>query len=265
MNLVWVAGTRTPVTEGDWADTAATFLGAGYRMMLPIVPDRDGPVRFHRKLAQKVALTLGARFDPAPWQYLATNAVPVGAVVEVIGGWPSTGPPEARLDDSPPWTAIVELAPAPHDAAYRRGVTLPWASNPHSPTTGLPMLSRLDEQQAGRYLRKVGATVGLWMNTTGNLSGSTAGVPLIPTGKRSWVFPDRSAGIVSNWVFWALADALSALPQSITADVLGSTGTVAAISGAGAVTVLTSLDDHELSPDHERVLDLLAARLKLLG
>ena len=73
------------------------------------------------------------------------------------------------------------------------------------------------------------------------LSGSTAGVPLVQTGRRSWVFPDRNVGIVSSRAFLNTASALAATPEGITADVLRKSNLVAFVSGTGAVTVLTPL------------------------
>ena len=114
-------------------------------------------------------------------------------------------------------------------------------------------------------MREAGAGVGLWWNTAAHLTGSTAGVPLLQTGKRSWVFPDRSAGIVSSWVFFKIANALSAMPEAITADLVRSSKAVAFVTGTGAVTVVDSLDGSELPPDREQVLTLLTTRLRFLA
>lgn len=265
MEFVWNDGMRQPVEEEAWDRMASTFFGVGYRTTLPVVDPMADPVNFHRNLAEKLASTLGRPFDRTPWDFIEAGNFPVGSALEIVGGWPSPGVSFGEPAGQTPWTAVARIAPAPHDAAYGPGASLPWKSNSMSPLASLPALSRLEDEQASRHLLEVGATVGLWWNAAEHLTGSTAGVPLLQSGRRSWVFPDRNAGIVSNWAFFSIASALGAMPESITADVLCASRAVAFVSGKGAVTVLDSLDGQDLTPDREHVMKLLTTRLWFLA
>ncbi len=261
MEFVWVDGVRQPMEEAAWGKVAETFFGMGYRTTLPVVEDIASPVKFHRGLVEKLASALGRPLDRAPWDFIEAGNFPAGSALEVIGGWPSPGVAFGEAAGHTPWSAIAAIEPAAHDAAHAAGVSLPWAFNSASPLVNLPTLSRLEDDQAARHLQEVAADIGLWWNSARHLTGSTAGVPLIHTGRRSWVFPDRSAGIVSSWAFFNIASTLSAMPEAITVDVLRDSRAVAFISGTGAVTVLDSLDGHDLVPDREAVMTLLTTRL----
>jgi hypothetical protein len=105
----------------------------------------------------------------------------------------------------------------------------------------------------------------VWWNAAEHMTGSSVGVPLVQTGKRSWVFPDRNAGIVSGWAFFNIASALSAMPEAITLDTIRSSKAVAFVSATGAVTVLDSIDGQPLMADREQVMTLLIARLRFLA
>lgn len=265
MEFVWVDGIRQPVEEEAWEQTAGTFFGIGYRTTFPVIDAITEPINFHRGLAEKLAATLRRPFDLAPWDFIEAGNFPVGTALEVVGGWPSPGVAFGEDAGQTPWSVIAPVPPAAHDAAYGAGVSLPWTSNPTSPLAGLPTLTRLEDEQAERHLHETGAAVGLWWNTARHLTGSTAGVPLVQTGKRSWVYPDRSASIVPSWAFFNIANALSAIPEPITTAVLDSSQTVAFVAGTGGVTVLSSLDGRDLTPDREQVLNLLTTRLKFLA
>jgi hypothetical protein len=265
MELVWVDGIRQPLEEDEWHQTAATFFGIGYRTTLPVVANVAEPVNFHRNLAEKLATTLGRPFDRAPWEFIEAGNLPTGAAVEVVGGWPSPGVSFGEPAGNTPWSAIAQIAPAAHDATYGSGVSLPWTSNPISPLAGLPVLSRLEDEQASRHVRNAGAAVGLWWNDAEHLTGSTVGVPLVQTGKRSWIYPDLGAGIVSSWAFFNIANALSAMPDAITLEAVRSSKAVAFVSGTGAVTVLESIDGQPVTADREQVLALLTTRLRFLA
>ena len=265
MEFVWVDGIRQPVEDEVWDQTAATFFGIGYRTTFPVVKAVAEPVNFHRNLAEKLAGVLRRPFDRAPWDFIEAGNFPGGTALEVVGGWPSPGVAFGEHAGQTPWSAIAPVPPAAHDATYGAGVSLPWTSNPTSPLAGLPTLTRLEEEQADRHLHETGAAVGLSWNTAQHLTGSTAGVPLVQTGKRSWVYPDRSASIVSNWTFFTIANALSATPEAITTDVVHASRAVAFVSGNGGVTVLNSLDRRDLAPDREQVLNLLTTRLRFLA
>ncbi|MFC6287587.1 hypothetical protein ACFP3Q_14465 [Nocardioides sp. GCM10027113] len=248
-----------------WNQNAATFFGLGYRTSLPVIEDMEEPVNFHRGLAAKLASALGRTFDPAPWDFIEAGNLPAGGAVEVVGGWPSPGVATGGGPGDTPWSAITQVAPAAHDASYGAGVSLPWPSNPLSALAGLPTLSRLEDQQAERHVQDIGAAVGLWWSTAEHLTGSTAGVPMIQTGRRSWIFPDRSAGTTPSWVFFNIANALSAVPGAITIDAIRSSKAAAFITGTGAVTVIETLDGTDLAPDREQVLTLLTTRLRFLA
>lgn len=265
MDFVWVDGLRHPVDEEAWDETAATFFGVGYRTRLPVVETIAEPVNFHRVPAQMVASTLGRTFDSAPWDVIETGNSLVGSALEVVGGWPSANAATGIGSDTLAWTAIVPVAPAAHDATYGAGVSLPWTYNSGSPLAGLPSLSRLEEEQAARHLREVGASVGLWWNVSSHLASSTAGVPLVQTGRHSWVYPDRSAGIVSSWAFFNIATTLSAMPEAITADLLSASTAIAFVSETGGITVLDTLDGRPQVADREQVLTLLTTRLGFLS
>lgn len=264
MDLVWIDGLRQTVDEATWGDAAARFLGLGYRTRLPVVDDMAGPVNFHRGLAQKVASTLSGPFDPTPWAFIEAGNFTVGSALEVVAGWPSAGPFPGDMS-SHSWTAVASVAPAAHDATHGEGVSLPWTYNSDSPLAGLPTLSALDEHQAARHLRAVRATVGLWWNGSAHLVSSTTGVPLVHVGGRAWVYPDRSAGIVSSWAFFQIATAVSALPAAITADMLETSKVIAFVSETGGITVLDSLDGRALVAIRELVLSLLSTRLGFLA
>lgn len=265
MDFVWVDGIRRPVHEDDWQEAALTFFGMGYRTTLPVVGNIADPVNFHRILAEKLASTLGRSFDPAPWDFIECGNFPTGSALEVVGGWPSPGAPLGEPPGDTPWSAIAQIAPAAHDATYGAGVSLPWMSSSSSPLASLPVLSRLEDDQASRHVRDAGAAVGLWWNAAAHLTGSTVGVPVVQTGKRSWIFPDRSAGSVSSWAFFNVANALSAMPHLITLEAIRSSKAVAFVSGTGAVTVLESIDGWPLTSDREHVMTLLTTRLRFLA
>jgi hypothetical protein len=265
LEFVWVDGLRQSVSQEMWDETASTFFGLGYRTILPVVKEIQEPVNFHRNLAAQVANALGRPFDKAPWEFIESGNVPVGSAVEVVGSWPTN--PDQPNDSAlcMAWSAISPVAPAPHDAAYLSGVSLPWSYNSASPLSGLPTLSRLEESQAIRHLENVGAGVGLWWNNNGYLAGSTHGAPLVQIGKRSWVFPDRGSGMVSNWVFFNVASLLGATPSLLTREMLTDGGAVVFIDGSGSATALDSLDGEPLELDKDVVLTLLTTSLGLLG
>lgn len=265
MELVWVDGLRSPVKEEAWERTAATFYGVGYRTNLPVVENMSEPVSFHRNLAEKLASTLERPLDRSPWDFIEAGNFPVGSAIEVVGGWPSPGVAFGEPAGDTAWTAIAPIAPSAHGATFVDSVSLPWKSNPMSPMAGLPTLSRLEDYQAARHVKAAHAKVGLWWNAANHLTGSTAGVPLVQQGRRSWIFPSRIVGIVSSWVFFNIANALSAMPEIITMDTLRGSRATVCISGTGDVSVLNSIDGQPLTSDREQVLELLTTRLRFLA
>lgn len=264
MDFVWVNGQRREIDDDHWHEAAAGFWGLGFRTRLPVTKRMSDPVRFHQGLAEVIASRLGRTFDPTPWRFVEGEHFPAGIALEIVGGWPSADPTAPAAADAPAWTAVSLVRQAAHDATYGAGVALPWVYDASSPLSGLPTLSRMDDSQAARHLVEVGASVGLWWNASPELVASTAGVPLIQVGRRSWVYPRRGASFTPSWAFHNVAMSLSAMPEEITEDLIGSSRAVTFISDIGDVTVLDTLNGRPLAVDRDLVLTLLASRLDFL-
>lgn len=265
--LVWIDGVRTPTDDATWAQAAAGFFGRGYRTSFPVTDEVPPALNFHRQMCERLATLLGQELDRAPWQFLEVEGFARGAAVEVVGGWRNAGkdltlePSSATIS----WTAIGRLGDASHDATRGAGVTLPYVYNSQSRLAGLPVVSRLEDDQAARYVSGAGADIGLWWTANGQLAASTQGAPLVQVGPHSWVFPERSAAMRSSWIFYNIASHLGSVPMRITEETLGECRTVAFIDSIGKVAVLTSLDDRPLTPDREGELAILTTRLGLIG
>lgn len=176
----WRNGDAHTLSEAEWAEICATFLGCGFRVDLPGDPDRDDAARHEAGRVRRIADILGADLPEAAWE-LATAALPDRSV-EVLGGWPRTYAGErawwiAALpigDDRDPTTA--EVLPRPRST---------------SPTSGLPMFSRLMDEVA---LSTIQADCGLWADTDGSIVTSTAGPIIAQRAEGGWALSTESGG-----------------------------------------------------------------------
>lgn len=199
MPRTWVDGVETVLTEAEWARRAAAFLGCGFRVVVPSGPVRAEALADARRQAIRIAELFDATFDEAPWQAAASCEDPV----ELVGGWRHQfrGPAGAST------TRVSKLAERPPSVRHLSSVRLPWALNAHSPMTGLPMISGLEESQAVRALTP--DTAGLWWNTDGHLTSSTAG-PLLLRMHGEWAHPPLDGGTVPHLVWCRVAEQLAA-------------------------------------------------------
>ncbi|MGL5825978.1 MAG: hypothetical protein ACRCYU_14380 [Nocardioides sp.] len=265
---VWIDGLRTPVEEDDWANAAASFMGRGYRTSFPLTTDVAEPANFHRQMALRVANTFGLGLDEAPWDFVTNGNLPPGSAIEIVSGWRPTRDSTASGDPTGPataWTAVARVESAPHDSLRADAVSLPWAYNSQSPLAGMPLLSRVEDDQARRHLREVGADLGLWWNADGQLADSTHGTPLVRVGQRSWAFPHRSASSPSSWIFFNIASLLGAIPTRLTSEALEASSAVVFIDSIGKITVLKSLNGAAKVLDREAELTVLSTRLGLIS
>lgn len=240
----WRDGTLVDVDEDEWARMAGTFLGVGFRLS---VPPAAAAVAHAAGQARAVAAVFDAALDEVPWAEL-----PLDAPVEVVGGWQRSlsgglGPPCTRVS-----TVTVEAdATAP-------ARTLPWRRDVSSPTVGLPMLSRLADHQAGRWLAASGGGVGLWLDHDGLVVTTTAGLVLRHDGA-AW----QAVGPPRSWAAAELARRLGAVATGVHRDELAG-ATVCAVSDLGAFTVLDAVDEMHCPAAPDAVRELTAARATLL-
>lgn len=158
---VWHDGEPVGLDDQEWARLAGTFLGVGFRLL---VPGHAAGVAGALARARRVAEVVGGVLDEVPWTMVG-GAGPV----EVTGGW------QRSLSGGlgPCWTRVSPVSPAPDSEAVAR--VLPWRLDRRSPTFGLPMLSGLLDREAARWLAGHGAAVGIWLDTDGVPVGTTAG------------------------------------------------------------------------------------------
>jgi branched-subunit amino acid aminotransferase/4-amino-4-deoxychorismate lyase len=209
-----------------WDRAAATFLGGGYRVLLPRLPAAIG---FARDQARQVTDRLGIAWDEAPW-----DALPAGDAVEVSGG--AAYDPRTRAYGELRTRAVPVPLPAPPDAPVA-ATDLPWTWPSDGPLAGLPTLTGLAEDVAARHLEADGAVVGLWWNHRDELCTSTSG-PLLLRLDDGWVRPPDGAGAVPSWAFVRAAEQVGARPGTITREVLARARDVAAVSPLGVWSAL---------------------------
>lgn len=214
------------VAEADWAAAAASFLGGGYRVVVPVVPDA---VAFAREQARRTFDVLGIGWDEAPWA-----AAPGSVPVEISGG---ASYDAVRRGYGAPWTRVAPM-PLPTTSTRDAGaVDLPWAWSSDSPLAGLPTISTLEASLAARHLADVGAEVGLWWNHRDELCTSTAG-PLLVELADGWARPDPRAGAVPNRAWAQAAASRDARPTPITRPLLRTARSVLAVDPLGTLTTL---------------------------
>lgn len=214
------------VAEADWAAAAASFLGGGYRVVVPVVPDA---VAFAREQARRTFDVLGIGWDEAPWA-----AVPGSVPVEISGG---ASYDAVRRGYGAPWTRVAPLQMPASSTRDAVAVDLPWDWSSDSPLAGLPTISALEATLAARHLADVGADAGLWWNHRDELCTSTAG-PLLVELADGWVQPDPSAGAVPSWTGERAAVSRGARPTPITRPLLRSARSVLAVDPLGTISTL---------------------------
>jgi hypothetical protein len=220
----WYDGAE--VAEADWTVAAASFLGGGYRVVVPVLREA---VAFAREQAGRTFDVLGIGWDEVPWGLL-----PGSGAVEISGG---ASYDAVRRGYGAPWTRV---APMPLPGAATRdaeAVDLPWDWSSESPLAGLPTISTLEATLAARHLTEVGVEVGLWWNHRGELCTSTAG-PLLVELADGWVTPDPGAGAVPSWAWERAAASRSARPFPITRPLLRTARSVLAVDPLGTTTTL---------------------------
>lgn len=176
--LAWTDGTLRPITDTDWAEIAASFLGAGFRIDLP--PGARGEAVIHeRARVERLAHLLGESLPQAAWE-VAVQTHP-DLPVEVLGGWP-----RSATGDAPGCVAVrvVQERLGRGTAVVLADVVAP------GPTRGLPTISRLADEVA---LAGVDAGVGIWADSEGGVVTSTAGPVLAQRGDGSWAMGSDSA------------------------------------------------------------------------
>ncbi|WP_244930266.1 hypothetical protein [Nocardioides sp. W7] len=218
------------VAEADWAAAATSFLGGGYRVVLPVVPDA---VAFERDQARRTFDVLGIRWDEVPWTALEPGSV--GATVEVSGGAPYDA---GRRGYGAPWTRVTPLPSPAATSAVADAIDLPWAWSSESALAGLPTISSLEASLAARHLAEAGSAVGLWWNHRDELCTSTAG-PLLVELSGGWVRPAPGAGAVMSWASEQAAAEHDARPATITRELLRSARSLLAVDPLGTTTTLT--------------------------
>ncbi|QCX28123.1 hypothetical protein [Nocardioides jishulii] len=194
----WVDGVEVTCDADAWDRRVASFLGFGFRLVLPGGPVRPRAAAHARAQVTRLAALLDAEVDEQPWPTLLEEERESSGAVEVVGGW------EHRFRQPPGAcsTRVTELS-GPTGAARlpgvrtARGVELPWSVNEHSPTVGLPMVSSHGAARARRTLAD--GEVGLWRNTAGQLVDTTAGTPLVLTAA-GWTTPGKRSGAVWHHV-----------------------------------------------------------------
>lgn len=248
MPRTWVDGLEVVLTEGEWARHAAAFLGCGFRVVIPSGPVRREALDAARGQAVSIAALFDASFDEAPWEAAAASEHPVG----IIGGWRHQfrGPAGAQT------TMLTSLAQPLQRWRRASGVHLPWALNAHSPLAGLPMVSGLEETQALRTLEP--SSVGMWWNTDGQLTSSTAGPLLLPVGGR-WHRPPLAGGTVPHFLWERTAERLGADDLAMDDEVVAAASSLCAIDPLGAVTVIDSIAGSAYAPGGESQAELIDA------
>lgn len=255
--LTWLNGARTDVPDARWAALAASFLGCGFRVLVPLA--QPGALADARAQAARVAAVLDTRLDAAPWEALAALATPAGSA-EVVGGWPyglgrDSGTPATRV--------LTTTAPPPAPTYDARARTLPWRVSSRSPLAGLPVVSGLEASVARRHLAGAGDTVGLWTDETDRVATSTHGPLLLHLPGSGWrVAPDDGA-VVTHWWSERVAAALGATATGLTPDLLRDADALAALDPLGVVTGVGVLDDRPLAaPDRAHDVAEVVDRLR---
>lgn len=252
----WHDGQLRDLTLEQWSQTVTQFLGCGFRVRVPASTSGSDPLNYARGAALRVADAFAQPLDQIAWDAIATLK---GSFV-VEGGW-EYWPGEAM---GAPWTRVAAGGRTHSEARIVQAVRLPWAWSSDGATAKLPMISTIEAGQAERHLRTVGAGMGLWFNHRDELCMSTSGPVLVQTGKRSWTFPGRQAGLVSNWAFFEIANRLGALPATITSTELAESRAVCAVSDLANIYLIESIDDLVSSLDPEQVATLMQVRRGLL-
>lgn len=250
----WHDGVVVDSPLEEWSVTVAQFMGCGFRVRVPATDGSDA-MNHARGSAQRVAEAFSQSLDPAAWDAIAT--LPGPYVVE--GGWSYV--PGRPVEGG--WTRVALGGRTHREARIARAARLPWAWSSGSPTASLPMMSTIEAGMAERHLRDAGQEVGLWFNTQDELCMSTVGPVLVQSGKRSWLFPDRNAGLISNWAFFEVATRLSARPAKITASEIDQALAICAISDLANVHLFESIDGEVVPLDPYQVGSLMQARLSL--
>jgi hypothetical protein len=215
-----------PVDDDAFDAAAASFLGGGYRVTLPVHP---GPFAHAREQARTVLDRLGIVWDEAPWASLGDSDA-----AEVRGG---AAYDVGRRAYGPAWTRVTPLELPSVTTTEAPAVDLPFTWPSDGPLAGLPTISGLDDRLARRQLPD--GVVGLWWNHRDELCSSTAG-PLLLRLPDGWVRPDDAAAAVPSWCYQRAAERLAAIPVRVTREVLGSAGTLAAVDPLGVWTTLAA-------------------------
>lgn len=212
---------------GAWDREAASFLGGGYRVLAPMLPEA---IRHARDQARRVTDRLGIAWDDAPWRSL-----PAADAVEVSGG--AAYDPRARAYGVLRTHVVGRpLLPAP-DPAPAVTVDLPWTWPSAGPLAGLPTLDGLAEHVADRHLAAHGATAGLWWDHRDRLCTSTRG-PLLLRLDDGWARPDDAAAAVPSWAYDRASARVGARPTDVTRELLAHAHDVVAVSPLGTWTAL---------------------------
>lgn len=185
--LVWHAGATRTMSASVWAGICSTFLGAGFRVDLPGGALRAEAAHHEHARVREVAKLLGAPFNDVAW----TSVVDVEpeADVEIVGGWPR------NYDAAPALWVTARRVDAEPDLAT--GTLLSERVHP-SPTTGLPMFSRLRDAVA---LSTVAADCGIWADPDGGIVTSTAGPIIAERVDGTWATGSAS----STWLATRIA------------------------------------------------------------
>lgn len=218
MEATWHDGAEAP--RAGWSEAVASFLGGGFRVTVPLLPEA---LAFARDQARHTLDVLGIGWDEAPWTAIA----PWTGAVEISGG---ASYDAQRRAFGPPWTHARSVPLPATTAAEAGAVDLPWAWSSDSALAGLPLISALEEAAAARHLKR--GTVGLWWNHRDELCTSTAG-PLLLRAEDGWVHPDERAAAVPSWAWAAEAAARGSRPVRVDRDLLGRAREVLAVSPLG--------------------------------
>lgn len=222
MSVIWHDG--APAPSADWPSVAASFLGSGYRVVTPLLPD---PLAAARAQARSVLDRLGIDWDDAPWEQLGGTEA-----VEVTGG---ASYDAARRAFGPAWTRVTPLPLPTAPTASAAAADLPWTWPSDGPLAGLPTISGLAEDAASRHLPP--GTVGLWWNHRDELCTTTAG-PLLLRLDEGWVHPDAGAGAVGSWAHARVCSQVDTRPVAVTRAVLARAHDVVAVDPLGVWTTL---------------------------
>lgn len=185
--LAWSEGALRPIAATDWAAVVASFLGAGFRIDLPVAK-RHEAARHERARVDTLADLLGTVLDSAVWE-VVTQAHPEHPI-EVQGGWPRSFEGEAEVH--------VAVRPIRESLEKRTACVLPHPAS-RGPTRGLPTISRLADEVA---LRGVTAAVGIWSDPDGIVVTSTAGPVVAQHADGSWALGSDS----HTWLACTIAE-----------------------------------------------------------